>query len=286
MIQDNTLFNQNPKETIGKLEGYYFAPFISLAHLFNAPPGWKIHSRSLRQYQLQYVVSGMAKYHIEGKDYWTKHGDLILHRPNEQHSVEMVENQPYVCISIVFHFGVNPFPLDELFKGMHFLGTFLEHQVEKKISQIVTCYCQPGLSNQMLCQGLLMQLFSILSKEIEKNQSSTEIYEKTKAKLVLIRNYIANHYDQNICHSDLEKISGLSKNYITVKFKKIFEMTPFEFLIWIRMEKAKELAIQSNLSIGQIANLVGYSDVHTFGKMFKKKTGISLSQFCSSLIAY
>jgi AraC-like DNA-binding protein len=102
--------------------------------------------------------------------------------------------------------------------------------------------------------------------------------------LILVRNYIANHYHEDLQSKDLEAVSGLSKNYLTNKFRITFGMTPFEYMVWTRMEKAKELAIHSNMSISEIANLVGYADVHTFGKMFKKKTGVSLSQFCASLV--
>ena len=60
-------------------------------------------------------------------------------------------------------------------------------------------------------------------------------------------------------------------------------MTPIQYLIYIRIEKAKELAVQEGLTPSEIAHRVGYSDVHTFGNMFKKKTGISISAFCELL---
>lgn len=61
-------------------------------------------------------------------------------------------------------------------------------------------------------------------------------------------------------------------------------MTPFEYVVWVRIERAKELVINTNLSVGEIATSVGYADLHTFGRMFKNKTSVSLSQFCSSLV--
>ncbi|RAP76921.1 AraC family transcriptional regulator [Paenibacillus montanisoli] len=272
-----------PEEMAIKQQLYHFPPYITLAHMFSAPKGWEIKPRALNQYQLQYVVSGIVNYHIEGKDYVTRRGDLLLHRPHERTYVQMVDDEPYVCISIVFHFGTNPFPFESMFNGSHLLGTYLDHKIDKMLLQIVNNYRLPLQSDQMLCQGLLLQILSYLSEDTG-NRTNQTMVEKTKAKLILIRNYIANHYQENIQHQDLELISGLSRNYITVKFKQAFGMTPIEFLIWTRIEKAKELAIHSNLSIGEIANHVGYADVHTFGKMFKKKVGSSLSQFCSALV--
>jgi YesN/AraC family two-component response regulator len=65
--------------------------------------------------------------------------------------------------------------------------------------------------------------------------------------------------------------------------KKSFLTVPFQYLTLVRVERAKEWAIQTNLSIREIAALVGFADVHTFGRMFKQQTGISLSQFSNEL---
>jgi len=101
--------------------------------------------------------------------------------------------------------------------------------------------------------------------------------------MVLLRNYITEHYHQDIRISDLEQLSGFGRDYLIVQFKRAFQMTPIQYLIHVRVEKAKELAVNEGLTPSEIAHRVGYSDVHTFGKMFKKKTGSSLSQFCSTL---
>jgi AraC-like DNA-binding protein len=60
-------------------------------------------------------------------------------------------------------------------------------------------------------------------------------------------------------------------------------MTPIQYQIYLRVEKAKELSVHDGLTPSEVAHHIGYNDVHTFGKMFKKKTGLSLSQFCANL---
>lgn len=284
MLRNSLLHTQNWRETIGQLEHYHFPPYITLAHLFSAPVGWEIQPRSLNQFQLQYVVSGGATYHIEGQDYATRPGDLLFHRPGERHFVRMTENTPYVCISIVFHFGHADFAADTLFGGRHYLGPHPVERIEKKLSLIVDRFRQPGPANQLLCQGLLLQLLAELSEAHPLRRPNAEVPEKTTAKLILVRNYIVHHYNRNVQIQELEAISGLSKNYLTNRFRNMFGMTPFEYMIRMRVEKAKELAIHTHLSVGEIAGRVGYADVHTFGKMFKRKTGVSLSQFCASLV--
>ncbi len=265
---------------------YYFAPYITLAHIFNAPKGWELPTRSLLQYQFQYVVEGAAEYRIGDQLFTTRRGDLIYHCPEVPHSVYMLDSEPYVCFSLLFHFGQSPFPLQQLLGHSPYLGNFTDHTVEHMLSQLIAHYHQPGLSNQVLCQSLLMQILHDLSKSKEHRLPKTKLQEKTNNKLILIRNYITQNYQQVIRHQDLEDVSGLSRNYIIVKFKKQYSMTPFEYLTLVRVKRAKELAIQSNLTITEIAQLVGFADVHTFGRMFKHNTGMSLSEFSLSLVMH
>ncbi|NBD27324.1 helix-turn-helix transcriptional regulator [Paenibacillus glycinis] len=263
---------------------YFHPPYVTLAHLFHAPRLWGISSRVLSSYQFQYVVEGAAEYEIEGRVILTRRGDLIYHSPAQVHEVRTFPEEKYICISILFDFGDIPYPVEQLLGPDRYLGNYAGHDVEKLLTQLITHYHQPGLAHHALCQGLLMQILSEVANWKQEQEAQTRGQQKIKTKMVLIRNYIADNFDRDIRHRELEELSGLSRNYIILKFRKAFGMTPFEYLTRVRIERAKELGIQTNMSIGEIAGQVGYADVHTFGRMFKKKMGASFSQFCSSMV--
>jgi AraC-like DNA-binding protein len=284
-MRKKPLFFLNPTDTLLELQDYYFPPYITLAHMFNAPAGWAIKNRVLRQFQLQYVVDGAAQYTIEGHRYDTCKGDLVIHRPGERHQVSTLPDKPYICLSIVFHFGTSQFPLDDLISTTNYLGNFNNTDTEKKLTALVVHYRQLGLVHQLHAQTLLMDILLQLNRMAGDriNDSATPSQRSNTSKMVLIRKYITEHYDRNIQICDLERLSGLGHDYLIVQFKRAFQMTPVQYLIHVRIEKAKELAVNEGLTPGEIAYRVGYSDVHTFGKIFKKKTGSSLSQFCDTL---
>jgi AraC-like DNA-binding protein len=286
------LYFLEPDDTLDKLSDYYFPPYVTLAHMFHAPDGWHLQPRQLKQYQLQYVVEGSALYTIQGHTYETGRGDLIFHTPHELHDVRTKHGLPYVCISIVFHFGSSPFPIqqllgiDEQAPIRHLLGQYAHHPVESKLSELVHHYRQPGLDHQLRCQSLLLDILRLISHSRREDDDEEAIGKKedaNRAKLILARNYITGRLREGFQHRELEKLTGWSRNYIIIQFRKAFAMSPMQYLIWQRIEKAKELALQSSLSFSQIANEVGYSDIHAFGKIFKKKTGMSLSEFCATL---
>ncbi|CAI6084950.1 helix-turn-helix domain-containing protein [Cohnella sp. JJ-181] len=285
MEEERPLFFKGPSETIDALSDVYFPPYITLAHVFHAPEGWGIRSRVLKQYQFQYNLGGLAEYRIGERVYETKRGDLIFHRPGENHEITTPQGSPYVCISIVFHFGSAAFPIDSLLSGSHDMGNFTGHELEEKLTSLVLAYRQPGLASQFKAQSLLMDVLSELGRMLHERvrDESTATQRNNLAKMVLVKNHILQNYRENLQIRQLETLTGFSRDYLIEQFRKSFGMTPIQYLIHVRVEKAKELALHTGLSIGEIAERVGYSDVHTFGKMFKKKTGYSLSRFCSSL---
>jgi AraC-like DNA-binding protein len=278
-------WNLSPEESIPMLQDYYFPPYITLAHMFNAPVGWKLGPRVMQQFQLQYVVDGVAEAWIDGKHYPKRKGDLFLHWPDEPHSVHTIGNEKYVCISIVFHFGGSAFPFEQLCRHHH-MGNFQGLPLETKLSQLVIHYHQTGLVAQLQCQQLLMGVLVELASGSGLSRSpedGTGRSSRNIAKLVLIKNYIDEHYNESISLSELEQLTGYGANHIISMFKKRFGTTPIQYQTNKRIQKAKELIIHSGMSVSEIADAVGYSNVHAFSKIFKRKTGTSLTEYAAAL---
>jgi AraC-like DNA-binding protein len=281
---DNRLFILAPEETLEALQDFYFPPYITLAHMFHAPDGWSLKQRVLKQYQLQYVQEGEAEYVIEEQVYRTRKGDLLLHGPEEKHHVRTFPGTPYVCLSIVFHFGHTLGAERSEGGRSHYQGNFADNPLEKQLSELIHHYRQPGFLHQQQSQQLLMSILLALGARKHWPEQATQSKEAAgTAKLILLRNYIDRHLQEGFRLADLERLSGWSRNYIILQFKRYFGMSPTQYLVWSRLEKAKELALQSGLSFGEIARQVGYSDIHSFGKIFKRKMGMSLSQFVDTL---
>ncbi|KRF42981.1 AraC family transcriptional regulator [Paenibacillus sp. Soil787] len=287
----NKLYTLDPSETLENLKESYFPPYITLAHLFHAPEGWSLNPRVLKQFQLQYVIEGSADCQIEGIDYTTKKGDLLFYIPEELHHIKTLPGKNYVCVSIVFHFGDTEFPILDLIgfrregvENPHYMGNFSERSIENQLLELIHHNRQPCIYHQQRCQHLLMGILLALADANNRKAAASVIEESAgTAKLILIRNFIDSRLREGFRHEELEQLSGWSRNYIILQFRNSFGMSPLQYLVWIRLEKAKELALQSGMSFGSIATAVGYSDIHSFGKIFKRKVGLSLSQFVATL---
>ena len=104
---------------------------------------------------------------------------------------------------------------------------------------------------------------------------SREAAESESARPVrLAKAYVDEHYAEKIVLEDLADIVGLNAVYFSVLFKKETDMNFSQYLIWVRMEKAKELLRGTNETVAAIGEQVGYKDSRYFSQTFTKVVGI------------
>lgn len=125
--------------------------------------------------------------------------------------------------------------------------------------------------------GEIIAMFGV-SVDVETNNNNRPELNK---KIVLIEKYIANHFDQNIKMKDLEAVSRLSIAQIERYFKKIFHMTPSQYIQKVRIEAAMAM-LETGLSVTEISSRCGYSDHSAFTRQFKALVGFVPSEFKKS----
>jgi AraC family transcriptional regulator of arabinose operon len=92
-------------------------------------------------------------------------------------------------------------------------------------------------------------------------------------------NLLISSYGKQIKVSDVAKAVGISRNYLDEIFKKEMGVSPKEFLMKYRIEKASSLLSSTSNPIGLIAEEVGYSDPMTFSKVFRSRRGMSPTEY-------
>ena len=98
----------------------------------------------------------------------------------------------------------------------------------------------------------------------------------------IIRNakkYIEDHYDKDISLDDVSRVVNISPYYFSKVFKEESGLNFIEYLTNIRIDKAKELLENSNLSIKEICVSCGYTDPNYFSRSFKKNVGVTPTEY-------
>jgi len=75
--------------------------------------------------------------------------------------------------------------------------------------------------------------------------------------------------------AELARAAGYSADHFSRVFKQVVGQTPEPFIIQAKVSRAKELLVESSLSVSQIADALGYCDVFFFSRQFKEQTGRS-----------
>ena len=93
--------------------------------------------------------------------------------------------------------------------------------------------------------------------------------------------YIEKHLNEKISVHDLAQQNGYSPEYFSALFKKIFQVSPQQYIIDKRITLAKHLLLSTSLPISEIALACGYADPLYFSRIFTKQTLFSPSVFRS-----
>lgn len=103
--------------------------------------------------------------------------------------------------------------------------------------------------------------------------------KKVNRQIDYIKNYMDNNYSEDIKLEDLANMAYMNKFHLISEFKIAYRVTPIEYLILKRIDVTKNLLITTNHSMEEISSLVGFNSQSYFNQVFKKKVGITPSQY-------
>ena len=106
------------------------------------------------------------------------------------------------------------------------------------------------------------------------------IYGITNNTIMLALNFIEKNYQNpNLKNEDMAKECNISEVYFRKLFFKHFKTTPRQFIIDIRIQKARQLLTEGILKINAISEKCGFSNPYHFCRVFKEKTGLTPTEY-------
>lgn len=129
-------------------------------------------------------------------------------------------------------------------------------------------------------RSILYEILSFLQylyteMDIDNNYKVLES-ESDIDKIIL---HIHTNYDQKITLSSLTKVFHINRTTLSEEFAKVTGMSVIDYVIKLRIKIASLLLSQTSIPISEIVYRTGFNDSTHFGKMFKKHTGFSPSQY-------
>ena len=238
---------------------------------------------------IKYVVEGHEHYGFKQGEALLGKGAFIILRNNEEYLAQGLKQDKIangICIDLFQN--VKDSKLSAYLENDHLfnipfscnrsssLGSILN---ELAISGMEGDFSQERIADLHLSlQDLNKELYhfaDVLKFSVKKVDTQKFLISK----FIRARNFIHANYKARINLEDLAKFAGTSKYHFLRLFKLIFDQTPKEMQSQLKIEEAKTLIQNQNASLSEIAIELGFCDLSSFSKSFRKHCGIPPSKY-------
>ncbi|MCF0187605.1 MAG: response regulator [Bacteroidaceae bacterium] len=134
----------------------------------------------------------------------------------------------------------------------------------------------------LLDAKISMEAGDVTDRPETENMSDEQV--RLNAIATTIREFIDEHYVEDIALQDVAKKLNYSDAYFCKVFKQCFDKGFVLYLSEYRIAKAKELLADVSINIKEISSLVGYRDANYFTKVFKRNVGETPSEYRVSVL--
>lgn len=219
---------------------------------------------------IMHIMKGTMHCEYRGKAFDAIAGDVVLMDCTEPH---YYGGEDGLVFQYVHYEGSNAreitrYLIDQY--GAHIRRTG-DTRVAKCIADILDFYNNGGVGTPFYTS---LQVYNLLHTVSEINRNATDSDE-----VIAAIKYINENFRDPISLDELSEYVHLSKFYFAHKFKEVTGQSPTEYIIRTRINQAKSLLVQTNMSIDDIAYEVGYSSGNSFSNVFTAKEGCSPRAF-------
>ena len=232
--------------------------------------------------QIFYTISGEGIFLLQGKKYIVGPDTVVLLSgayPHVYKANNCVWDHEFINFSgiacDVYYELINP-------DGFTVFSLNGNSAIPEYIHKIRDCINSQDATEMIHSSTHLINLIDLLyslSNDQKKKEQTAEIQSNINRAII----YIDEHYMQKISLDDLSNIAILSKYYFCRLFKECIGYTPHEYLINVRIKKAKQLLLSTNMSIDEIAFKTGFSDSTNFVHLFKSTTGTTPGKYRNNI---
>lgn len=240
-------------------------------------------------YEISYIVSGKGTYSSNGHSYPVKQGSLYLNKPGELHDYVADNIDPFRFFYLGFNFEEKMAAQDSTLHIKKMFdqvknpvvtdNTGIHDYFIKIFNELINIKTYSEMMIKMNLHQIIISAYRNYFDHWEKSYAPNSGADETKRIVYEIANYI----DVNLTKiPDLTKIAdelGYSYSHLSHAFSKETGLTIKEYFNQKRFEKAVELLKHSDYNISKIAEILQYQSIHPFSTAFRKRFGISPTEY-------
>ncbi|MBD2869194.1 AraC family transcriptional regulator [Paenibacillus arenilitoris] len=249
-------------------------------------PGWEDVRHQLNAHSLYWIYEGQGVFATEEGAFEARKGMMVYLKPGLRLKMKSDFGQPLRVLMLLMDAAALTFgdfgaplrvgPIESLQLPLaRSLTPEQERQIHEKIRYIERCWVQEREARQAEIGYELASLIASLSVAGRASDPFEEAFAG-------VRKWIDTHYGEALRIAELAARFGISGSHLRALFLRELGMPPKAYLNRVRDEQAKKYLTLTDEPMKVVAAACGYADEHHFGKMFRKRNGVSPAKFRSS----
>ncbi len=253
----------------------------------SSTPQWTLAPACHPPHNLILIYDGVATYGSGDSDveYRAVPGDLIYFKAGEFRWGKTSPDHLMKCYAVDFFYtcpiwrdghwemAEPPLPLDTF---QRIDDSYVYHQLLTLFRELTNIWTVGRPNRIMECRSLFIEIISLLL--LWKSGNGANFIQVQKVDQVI--RHMMEHYAENLTLRDLSALVRISPSYLGSIFKKVTGRSPIDYLIEIRLGKAKEM-LRDGHPVLEVAAKTGFNDAFYFSKCFKEREGIPPSHFAA-----
>ena len=245
--------------------------------------GGNLKMHSWFTYHILYITEGVGNVTIDGKRTDLPAGSLLFYLPGQYREYDLYRNLRSKSYYVFFSGDACEEMVRELkLDGRNVYNVGLDMQLIKLFDNLTAEYSGKNEHYEYMCQSCILGILASIARNISEEP---RVPSELRKRINDVCRYMYENCEKIESISSLAQICHLSESRFSHLFSDVMGTSPKNYLIRIRIEKAKELLADTEHSIGRISELVGLHDQNYFSRIFKRFMGISPTQYRENLVS-
>lgn len=235
-----------------------------------------IHSHSFSE--LFFITGGKGHFLIRGEKCPVEKGHLLIVNPQVEHGEFSSEEHPleYIVLGIE---GLQFTPSSVQQEGLPLIHLApAPDSVARCMETLLDEVRNPRPGQETICQNLLNIIILMILRQKDIRISITA-FNNVSNECISIKEYIDTHFKDPITLDILAQQTHQNKFYIAHTFKEAFGISPIKYLMERRVEESKYLLEETDLTVGQIGSIIGFSSSSHYSQAFRRSTNLSPNEY-------
>jgi AraC family transcriptional regulator, transcriptional activator for feuABC-ybbA operon len=236
-------------------------------------------------YHIVMATAGKGSFVVGDREIPVERGALFLTSPGQWHSFGNGENDSVEYCEVTFEFksragAVLTLPFNEVMSAWagapcpELLNIAADSELQALFMNEVERMARIGFMNERdfqlyLNEGLARIFLGLYTHAYMRRPASPAVDAMQS-----VHEHIHKHYNEALRLPALAKLAGVTPNYLSRRFKHRYGAAPIYYQHRLRIQAASDLLRTTEHPIKRIAEIVGFSDVYFFSRMFKKIQGV------------